>query len=101
MKIGFAGGALESLSITIILFVCGNPNTPHQGAARRADRSFYHPFWKRNRPERRHGRPHVPTRDAANSDGGSDPGSGCSDRLKASSFRSTGFKLFRFRLDRS
>ena len=55
-KIGCAGGALESVSIRIILFVCCNPNKPHQGAARRTDRSFHHPFWKRNRAERRHGR---------------------------------------------
>ena len=56
IKIGCAGGALESVSIRIFLFVCCNPNKPHQGAARRTDRSFYRPFWKRNRTERRHGR---------------------------------------------
>jgi hypothetical protein len=56
-KIDCAGGALESVSIRIILFVSCNPNKPHQGAARRTDRSFYRPFWKRNRAERRHGRP--------------------------------------------
>jgi hypothetical protein len=72
IKIGCAGGALESVSIRIILFVCCNPNKPHQGAARRTDRSFYRPFWKRNRTERRHGRSRslgcagrMPTRDAA------------------------------------
>jgi len=72
IKIGCAGGALESVSIRIILFVCCNPNKPHQGAARRTDRSFYRPFWKRNRTERCHGRPRslgcagrMPTRDAA------------------------------------
>jgi len=64
--------ALESVSIRIILFVCCNPNKPNQGAARRTDRSFYRPFWKRNRTERRHGRSRslgcagrMPTRDAA------------------------------------
>jgi hypothetical protein len=56
-KIDCADGALESMSIRIILFVCCNPDKPHQGAARRTDRSFYRPFWKRNRAERRHGRP--------------------------------------------
>ena len=72
-----------------ILLVCCNPNKPHHGAARRTDWSFYHPFWKRNRGERRHGRPHsfgcagrLPTRVAANSNGGSVRGSGCSDQLK-------------------
>ena len=72
IKIGYAGGALESVSIRIILFVCCNPNKPNQGAARRTDRSFYRPFWKRNRTERRHGRSRslgcagrMPTRDAA------------------------------------
>ena len=72
IKIGCAVGALESVSIRIILFVCCNPNKPHQGAARRTDRSFYRPFWKRNRTERRHGRSRslgcagrMPTRDAA------------------------------------
>jgi len=30
IKIGFAGGALESVSIKFILFVCCNPNKPRQ-----------------------------------------------------------------------
>jgi hypothetical protein len=47
--IGCAGGTLESVSIRFTLFVCYNPNKPHHCAARRADRSFYYPFWKRNR----------------------------------------------------
>ena len=35
-----AGGALERVSIRILL-ICWNPNKPHHGAARRTDWLFY------------------------------------------------------------